>query len=162
ETKKPTHELFSGLVYIPSRGDFSADGKSVVLVTRSTIRLFDTATGKERVPPGHRSGVTPRFSAEGNTLFTTCDELRRTWDVSALKKPRLLKSEARNAWEGICGNQAAAHSPDGRLFVDEADHRLRIRDASTGRVLHTLEDDGWSGSFGVFSHDGARVALRRY
>ena len=162
ETKKPSHELFSGLTYIRARADFSADGKSVVLTTDSTVRLFDTATGKEQLSPGHRAGVIPRFSADGKTLFTTCDELRRSWDVSALKKPALLTSESRKTWEGICGQQVAAQSPDGRLFVDEVDHRLRIRDTRTGRVQHRLEDDGWSGTFGVFSPDGLRVALRRY
>jgi WD40 repeat protein len=166
ETKKLSHELFSGLAYVSSGSGaqpvFSADGKTVVLTTDSTIRVFDTATGKERLALGHRTGVTPRFSADGKTLFTTCDEFRRSWDVSALKKPILLKHEARNAREGICGNQAAAHSPDGRFFVDEVDRRLRIRDTSTGRVLHTLEDDGGSGTFGRFSSDGTRLALRRY
>jgi WD40 repeat protein len=169
ETKKPSHELFSGLTYVScwleAEPVFSADGKTVVLTTHSTLRVFDTATGKEgkeRLSLGHRTGVTPRFSADGKTLFTTCDEFRRSWDVSALKKPTLLTHEARNAREGICGNQAAAHSPDGRFFIDEVDHRMRIRDTPTGRVLHTLEDDGWSGTFGRFSSDGARLALRRY
>lgn len=165
ETKKPSHELLSGLMPVTNFGPrqvFSADGKTVVLVTRSALHVFDTATGKERLSLGHRSGVAVRFSADGKTLFTTCDELRRSWDVSAPAKPTLLKSEPRNGWEGICGDRATGHSPDGRLFIDELDHRWRIRDAPTGRVLHTLEDDGWSGNFAVFSPDGSRVAVRGY
>jgi WD40 repeat protein len=162
ETKGPSHELFSGLDYINPGAGFSADGKWVAIGHRSTVRVFNTATGKERVPLGHRSAVALRFSSDGKTLFTTCAELRRSWDVSALKKPELRTSTPRNTWEGICGNQVAAHSPDGRLFVDESQtRRLRIRDTATGRVLHELEPDGGSGTFGAFAPDGARVALRR-
>src|SRR5262249_43590579 len=90
-TKKPVHELLPGMVPIEHATDgqvFSADGKTVVLWTISTLRLFDTTTGKERAPPGHRAPrIMVRFSADGRRLFSTCDELRCTWDVSPGKKP---------------------------------------------------------------------------
>lgn len=165
QTKKPAHEFFSGLTYISSRYGsqvFSGDGNTLLFVDRSSLRVFDTKTGKERLSPRHHSRITPRFSTDGRTLFTTCDEFRQTWNISSLNKPTLLKSEPRKSWEGVCGNQAAGHSPDGRLFVDEGNRRMRIRDTATGRVLHTLADDGRSGHFAVFSPDGNRVALRRY
>src|SRR5262249_55981034 len=87
-------DLYPGPVAIRAAGlqmpqVFSADGKTLLLASTSTLRLFDTTTGKERAIPGHRSPITPRFSADGRTLFTTCEEMRRSWDVSG-KQPALL------------------------------------------------------------------------
>lgn len=76
-------------------------------------------------------------------------------------KPKALTTEGRKAWEGICGRQAVAHSPDGKLYADAPDRRVRLRDTATGKVLHELEDDGLAANFGVFSADGSRLALRR-
>lgn len=65
ETKKPTHELFAGLMHVSSRlGDeqvFSADGKTVILATNTAVRVFDTATGKERFPTVHGTPVAVRY-----------------------------------------------------------------------------------------------------
>jgi hypothetical protein len=72
-----------------------------------------TATGKERLGLGHRPRVTPRFSDDGRTPTTTCDELRRTWDVSSRAALKLLREELRHPWEGICGRQVVGHSSDG-------------------------------------------------
>ncbi len=166
DAKKPSHELLSGLIYSASGllNDqvFSADGKTVLLTTNSTLRLFDTRTGKERILLGHRSRVAPCFTANGKTLLTTCGELRQVWDLTHSQKPSLVKQRPRNVWEGICGNQAIAHGVDGRLFVDEINNIVCIRDTSTGKVVHELKKDGWSGSFGRFSPDASRLALRRY
>jgi WD40 repeat protein len=160
DTKKLVHEL---------RGDircngqlFSADGKTVVLSTYSTLRLYDTATGKEHMPPGHRAQrIMVRFSEDGHKLFSTCDETRCTWDVSPGKPPALLSHIPRKAWE-IGGSEEGAQSNDGRFFVDEVNYRIRIRATSTGLVVHDLAKDAWWGTFARFSPDASRLALRRY
>jgi len=167
ESKKPSHELLSGLIPAasPFGGEqmFSANGKSVLLVTLSTLRLFDTATGKERVSLGHRSRTIPRFSGDGRTLFTMCDEFRRSWDVSSVKKPRLLEHKPRRTWEGICGNQPLGRSEDDRFVLDWTDRGIRVLDMASGRVLRQLENDRrWSACFGIFSPDGNRVLVEEY
>jgi WD40 repeat protein len=150
ETKKLVHELRGGIGYSyqGTRGQiFSADGKIVVLWTDSTLRLYDTATGKERAASGHRAaGIMVRFSEDGNKLFSTCRETRCAWDVSPGKKPILLSHVPRKAWE-IGGCDEGAQSNDSRFFVDEVDHQIRIRATSTGLVVHELEKDTWWGTF---------------
>jgi WD40 repeat protein len=161
-------QLCSGLMYVntgtlESPQAFSADGKSLLLVTNWSLRLFDTTTGKERGAPTHRTPITPRFSADGQTLHTTCHEFRCRWSVAPGKKPVLLGREVRNVWEGVCGTQALAHSADGRLFVDDQfPGKVRLRETKTGRVLHHLDDDRRSVSFGLFSPDATRLLLHRY
>jgi WD40 repeat protein len=100
ETGKPSHELTSGRTYLNSHTlespqAFSADGKTLVLATDSTLRLFDTATSKEKATPAHRTSIAPRFSADGRTLVTTCDETRCRWDLSG-KEPALRLCEPRH------------------------------------------------------------------
>jgi WD40 repeat protein len=163
ETKELSHELLSGMIPVMSglgtNQVFSADGKSVLIATLSTLRLFDTATGKERLSLGHRSRITPRFSADGRTLFTTCDEIRRTWDVSSQKKePTVVCEVRRNTWEGICGDQAVAHTEDGRYFVaGRGEHPLKLCDTSTGKVVRDLECI--RPIFGMFSQDTTRLLI---
>jgi hypothetical protein len=59
------------------------------------------------------------------------------------------------AWEGICGDQALAHSADGRLFVDR---QQRVCETATGRVLRELDSEQRA-FFGLFSADASRVLL---
>ncbi|HEY7424229.1 MAG TPA: PQQ-binding-like beta-propeller repeat protein [Gemmataceae bacterium] len=164
ETGKPSLDLlFSVPVLKPffdasgARLAFSADGKTLLFGADSTLRLFDTKTGEERVVPGHRAPVTPRFSADGRTLFTSCAERRCRWDVSSGKQPTLLRQERRQAENAGC----LAYSADERLFVDNvvADGRFRVREATTGRVLRELETDGQNAFEGWFSPDASQVLL---
>jgi WD40 repeat protein len=133
---------------------FSADGKTLLLATDSTLRLLDTTTGKERVVSGHRAAVTPHFSADGRTLFTSCGERRCRWNVSG-KEPALSRHERKNAWE----INSLAYSGDDRLFLDEVDQRFRIRATASGRVQRELESDDWRPVSGRFAPDASRVLL---
>jgi WD40 repeat protein len=158
EKKKRAHELLTGM--IPARlGNFSADGKSLLVTTLRTLRVFDTATGKERLSLGHCSRVTPRFSDDDRTLITTCDELRRTWDVSSKKTPKLVREQPRNPWEGICGRQVVGHSKDGRYFVDgKGRDNLKLCETATGKVIRGL-DSYPHPIFGMFSRDASRLLI---
>jgi WD40 repeat protein len=163
ETKKLSHELLSGMIPVMSglgaQQTFSDDGKLVLIATLSTLRLFDTETGKERLSLGHRSRVTPRFSDDGKTLITTCDEIRRTWDVSSRKEPKLIREARRNTWEGVCGGQVTAHSEDWQYFVAKADKdKLKLCDTATGKVLRYLEGSPHP-IFGMFSNDTTRLLI---
>jgi WD40 repeat protein len=161
ETKKAVHELHGSIGYRQEQV-FSADGKTVVLWNSSTLRVFDTATGKERASPIHRARqVMVRFSEDGSKLFSNCSETRITWDVSSGRKPIMLSQVPRQAWE-IGGSESEAQSNDSRFFVDEVNRRIRIRSTSTGLIVHELDKDDWRGTFARFSPDATRLALRRY
>jgi hypothetical protein len=160
EARKPLPDLSPGFVlakdyHIDPPQAFSADGKTLLLSADSTLRVFDTRTGKERGGPGHRAPVMPRFSADGRTLFTTCSERRCSWNVAPGKKPALLTHQPRKAWEV----DALAHSADGRLFLDKSWPKVRVREAATSRVLRELETHGYAHE-GLFSPDATRVLLQ--
>ena len=113
---------------------FSADGKTLLFATNSTLRLFDIESAEEWSPLLHRAPIVPRFSADGRTLFTTCAERRCRWNVAG-KEPNLIDHEPKNSWELECLTQSA----DGQLFVDAPSEQcVRVRATSTGHVLHTL------------------------
>jgi WD40 repeat protein len=164
QTRAPSHELFPGLMRISSYMSyhprvFSADGKTLLLATDSTLRLFDTATGKERGTPGHRSPIALRFSGDGRTLFTTCKEIRCRWNVTPGKEPALLARAARNLWEGFCADPPIAHSADGRLYIHQPTKTLLcVCETATGRLLHKWPTDRWT-IMGQFSPDAKRVLL---
>jgi WD40 repeat protein len=160
DARKMVHEPCPGLAVIDSHTletpqVFSADGKSLVLAGNTTLRLIDTTTGKERCAPVHRCNLCVHFAAAGQSLLTTCDETRCTWDLPPGKDPILRTREQRHAWEGICGDQALAHSADGRFFVDCRNRRTCVREVATDRVRCALEGcDG--GFFGLLSRDATR------
>lgn len=84
---------------------FASNGKTLLIATDSTLRLFDARTGEERTVPGHRAPVTARFSTDGRTLFTACAQKRWSWNISR-KEPTLLCPEPRKAWEADCLDQS--------------------------------------------------------
>ncbi|HWG44849.1 MAG TPA: hypothetical protein VN688_18895, partial [Gemmataceae bacterium] len=135
---------------------FSADGKTLLLATDSTLRLFDT-TGKERALPGHRSAVTPLFADDGKTLSTSCRERRCRWNVSSMKEPALLAHEPREPhpvkWLARLADQ---------LFLDRLKRQGLLRETTTGRVLRELEDYGHDRIpvSGWLSPDSTRMLLK--
>jgi WD40 repeat protein len=156
ETGKKLHDIGAGFLRAfldLSPQLFSADGKTLVLATHSTLRLFDAATGKERAVPAHRTPVTPRFSADGKTLFTTCHEERRSWDASS-GKPKLLTLAPRRPWEG----EEISHNNHVIYFLDMPRERFRVRDRATGKVQCQLET-GRGSIYGHFTPDATRVVV---
>jgi WD40 repeat protein len=160
KTGKPSRDFCPGIAPLtcgipqPSQV-FSADGKTLLLASGSTLRLFDTRTGEERVVSGHRAPITPRFSADGRTLFTSCVERRCSWNVSSPSKSALLTVKGRKSWD----NPYLDHSTDDRLFLDLSESRLRVRETATGRILCELEKDDWNVAFSQFSPDATQVLL---
>lgn len=137
---------------------FSADGKTLLLNASPTLRIFDTATGKERFHSYHLSPITPRFSADGRTLFTSCGFNRCRWDTTQ-KVPALLGENRRKKWDA-----GFAYSDDEGLLLENWDGKIRLRETTRGRVLRTLDgaraDEPRSEGdypFGLFSPDGSRL-----
>ena len=158
QTGKPTRDISPGFVrsrhYRFSGSQvFSSDGQILLATTETTLCLFDTRNGKHRAGSGHHASITPRFAADGRTLFTSCDEKRNHWDVSG-KSPTLLKCAPRNPWVIEC----LEHSTDDRFFLDIAKNRVRVRETATGRILRELSWDRFPDA-ARFSPDASRVLL---
>jgi len=137
---------------------FSADGKTIATAGRdTTIRLLDTATGKElRELTGHTSWNIPdlTFSTDGKWLVSgSRDHTVVMWDL-ATGKPR----------HHFDGHRAAvysmAFSPDGKLLATggDEDHALIIWDVKTRAPRHILTDHYYWVLCTAFSPDGKTVA----
>lgn len=150
---------------------FSADGKTLLLATDSTLRLFDVESAEECSPPRHRAPIVPRFSADGRTLFTSCEEGRCRWNVSG-KEPILLGNEKTGKVSGMIekGEPSEGHvlSPDGR-FVAWVDRigTIHLHEAASMKKMRTLpfspplpKADGISLCLRTFfSPDGERLIV---
>jgi WD40 repeat protein len=151
----PLYGLSPGLVCVYyNHWDFSGDGKRLVMATDSTLRLFETAEGREVKFPGHRRPVTPRFSGDGRTLVTSCVEEVMRWDSGAKPKNALLGRRLKHAWESL----AWGYSADGRYCLERPHGAVRVRETATGHVVSTMEGIR-EPHFGMLSADGARVLL---
>lgn len=157
ETRTLSREILRGRSYMNSRlMALTADGRTAVLATGTALRLFDTATGEERLPRTHEAHAELRYSEDGK-LHSTCNEWRRSWDVA--KTPKLLASTPRGVWEGICGEQVLTHSPGGEYYAAKKEETLGLHETATGKLLRPLDGGGPYPINGQFSEDGSRLFL---
>lgn len=140
---------------------FSPDGATLVSAS-GFIRLWDVATGRERMPRIEAEGTgLPNFSPDGKTLalaYSNGDLFhpRHTvslWDTAAWRK----RAEA-PVGEAVAG---LAYLPSGRaLVVLEGRKVVRLRDAADGRALAALEfEDHCVFSRLAISPDGKTIAV---
>jgi WD40 repeat protein len=134
----------------------SADGKQVVAVAGSTVRLWETATGKERVlSDGHRQAPsTLVLSKDGKIVISWGgDRVVRRWEAASGK---LL-----SAFPGPSGTTRAALSRDGQtVALANADNTIRLHDAATGKELHRLKSHANGIAALSFAQDGKVLASR--
>ncbi len=134
----------------------SADGKQVASAAGSTVRLWETATGKE-VPlsDGHREAPsTIALSKDGKTLVSWGgDRVVRRWESATGK---LL-----GAFPAPTGTTLAALSADGRtVALANVDNTIRLHDAATGEELHQIKAHANGTAALAFSRDGKVLASR--
>ncbi|MBY0233084.1 MAG: PQQ-binding-like beta-propeller repeat protein [Gemmataceae bacterium] len=157
---RKARRLLEGSSYLNSdllhEGCLSADGSRLLVATDSTLRLFDTRTGKE-IGPGNRMRLVPRFSADGRKLHATCDEWRLSWDAET---HTLLSSARRQPWEGVCGEQALGHSPDGRVYLWGEGGKAFSHETATGRRLAEMRGATFAHR-AILSPDGGRAIVLR-
>jgi RNA polymerase sigma factor (sigma-70 family) len=135
---------------------FTADGRTLAAAdyvqSVGRIRLWDLATGKERVLaelPSYANDLA--FDPEGKRLFAVIDNHSlRCWDAST----------GRQVWINDHWASNLAVSPGGRTLCSDTYQRgpLHLWDAATGRRLATLgTEQRWTAGL-AFAPDGRSLA----
>ena len=119
---------------------FSADGATLAAIGKDdSIRLFQTATGKERLTlPAQVKGVRClAFTADGKSLVSiggdAAAEPLRVWDLSSGKLTRELPIKA----PGAIRIRPLALAADGRTLAVECATLERIKNAKGGMTVFT-------------------------
>ena len=108
----------------------AVDAAGLLLVTGSadgTARVWEVASGAERIRFDHDEGVTAVALDAGGGLLATgsFDPTARVWDVVSGRQLTRANHDSMVA--------AVAHTPDGRLLATgSADHTARVWDAGSG------------------------------
>lgn len=142
---------------------FSPDGTALVAAGGTTVRLWDTATGKllracEVDDDGHVESLA--FSPDGKTLAAARANSHAVsfWDVATGRKARVFAGHV-----GLVNGVAV--SPDGTLLASAAWEKnntnrnaIRLWDASSGKEVGQLGNDLGFSSGPAFAPDGRLLA----
>ncbi len=127
---------------------FAPDGKTIA-VARDSVRLYDTATGEERLRIDQRASHL-HFTDGGKTLTAAVSGAIYRWDTAAGK---LLTPEA-----GDSAVEQVLVSADGRRVVTRGQGGdAHIWDGATGKHLRRFEVAAWQSRLAI-SPDGRLLA----
>jgi WD40 repeat protein len=135
--------------------DFSPDGRTAAIGSDTgTISLWDTATGKERLPhTGHTSRVgSIAFSPDGKLLATgSDDQTARLWEATTGKELRRFGEHQNRVG-------AVAFAPDGKLLAAGIPvDTIHLWDLATGKEVPRFPRN-LSGAFRLaFTPDGKQL-----
>jgi hypothetical protein len=172
---------------VPECLAFSPDGRTLVAGGRTGVRLWDAATGKDRLAdrPGH--SLAPQvlaYAPDGKTIVSGADNgSARLWDARSGKQLRAWEEHDRGvtgaAWgkalvlDAATGerrleikgrkvwDQQVAFSPGGGLLaLSEGQETIGLYKADSGKLLHALtgKANAWGRACPTFSGDGSAVA----
>jgi WD40 repeat protein/uncharacterized caspase-like protein len=135
---------------------FSPDAKVLATVEKSSVKLWDAATGREqgeiplRLSGGESRLDTIAFSEDGTRLLGVPGAGRKFYlfNVVALKQVAVLNAEF-NPFD---------FSPDGRLLAGVVDGAIQLFEAATGKLIRSLPEGSRSISTLSFSPDGKVLA----
>jgi len=138
---------------------FSPDGKLIAAgiwdkFSRTgadgTIRLWDTATGKElRTIKTDWSMYSIAFNPNGKQIAAALPAETRVWDIETGQEIK------RERGEGM--GHAVAYSPDGKQIATGDIHgNIRVWDASTGKAIHNFKYGSSIQSI-AFNPDGKQI-----
>jgi WD40 repeat protein/serine/threonine protein kinase len=139
------------------RAAFSPDGRLFACGGEgNTVKVWEVDTGRERMSlAGHEDLVySVTFSPQGDRLASASwDVTARVWDVETRRE--LFRVASNNAVWGV------EFSPDGSLLAAAggvADPAVKVYDARTGKLVHTLEGHADRVGCVAFHPDGHRLA----
>jgi len=132
---------------------FSPDGRQIAAASGSTVRIWETATGKE-VPllDGHRKALSAiAVSGNGKVVVSWgADRVIRRWDAAT--------GRSRGTFPAPPRTTLAALSHDGRtIALANADNTIRLYDTD-GKELHRMK--GHASAALAFAPDGKVLASR--
>jgi RNA polymerase sigma factor (sigma-70 family) len=138
---------------------FTADGKALAVGGPDhTVRIWDTATGRERPDPGGHQGAVHgvAVTADGHTVATAGeDRTVRVWDAAGRERARLPVHEA-----PVLG---VALAPDGRSVATVGEWLpVRLWDAATGEKRAEFRGHRRGAQAVAFTADGARLVTGSY
>jgi WD40 repeat protein len=111
---------------------FAPDGKTLVLGSGRAVRLWDVASGKERLPPaGHRDTITAiGLASDGKTLTTVSnDNTARVWDAATGQELGRTEFKQTYFW-------TTTLTPAGRMLgAEKGTNHVRLWDATGGKEL---------------------------
>ncbi len=158
---RPLHVL-RGHARLVTRAQFLSDGRLLSASVDSTVRLWGPKAGREErrfdgVPIDGRLAVFPNNQ---EILFVTPDNKHiQRYDLRAGRPTRLYDENKVHA-------VSVAVSADGKQFATaggagggrpDDDHHVRVWEAATGRLVHTLRGHSAQVSRLVFTPDGRHV-----
>lgn len=135
---------------------FSPDGTSLASFHHFRVRLWDVASGKERLPSESPDGCVNAlaFSADGKTLATSswCENVAHLWDTARGRHLRILRG---HTWS----MHTVAFRPDGKILATgSGDRSVRLWDPVTGKLLSTQWGHTDPVTALAFSSDGTLLA----
>jgi RNA polymerase sigma factor (sigma-70 family) len=139
---------------------FTADGKALAVGgPDNTIRIWDTATGRERPDPGGHQGSVRgvAVTADGKTVATAGeDRTVRLWDAATGREQGRLPVH-----EGLV--LGAAFSPDGRSVATVGEWLpVRLWDVATGKMTVEFRGHRRGAQCVGFMADGSRLVTASY
>jgi RNA polymerase sigma factor (sigma-70 family) len=146
---------------------FTADGRRVFSAGPRSMRLWDTATGREvgglDDPEPNGEFLAAALGPDGRTAVTVTtagwtagEETCQEWDVPT-RQVRRQFSLKRQLLSNAFDRAEFFFSPGGRtLAIREGDRSVRLYDVASGKERHRLAGD-WRASAVAFSADGRAV-----
>jgi RNA polymerase sigma factor (sigma-70 family) len=155
---------------------FSLDGSLLCVPTRDgRCRLWETATGKERMRP---EGFLPELSPDGTTLLTVLPGgIVKLWDTASGRERATIRREGRagcygtfshdgkqvllRAWVGLRADGLPARPGPSQRKIRIRPIDVCLYDAHTGKEQQRLPGDAHYDVLAFLSPDGRTVAYSR-
>jgi WD40 repeat protein len=141
---------------------FAPDGRTVASSGGKTIRLWDPATGKERL---RLTGADEpirclAYSPDSRLLAAGCEDgVLRLWDPVAGKELRKWNAHPAGRFPEPGGVRHVAFTPTGEsLLTCGSDKPVRLWEAATGKEIRTFEVPGGPVASFALSPDGKVLA----